>query len=212
MERLQRSYERNLGHSRFWAGVGTAIFGALLLFIANALWEIGKEPQGWTPVTEAAFSISTFILGQAATISFLIAWTFRNLYHSDDEELTEEETLKKPQDKDEAMTGRNTSYEIIETIGALSNDALTLDQGYCSCTPEEHEIPAGIHGMFNTLAWGISVEDNYEMVDGALPLFGYLMGTEGADEVIERMGRTHPEVTQLIMTLRSFCPKGREKG
>ena len=41
--RLKRSYERNLGHSRFWAGVGTAILGALLLFIANKLWEVGKN-------------------------------------------------------------------------------------------------------------------------------------------------------------------------
>jgi hypothetical protein len=85
-----------------------------------------------------------------------------------------------------------------------------LDPGRCSCTPEEHEIPAGIRGVFNTQAWGISVEDNYEMVNGAHHLFGYLMATERACEVIERMGRAHPEVTQLIMTLRSFCPKGKE--
>ena len=47
--RLKRSYERNLGHSRFWAGVGTVLLAALLLFIANTLWEIGTDPKVRTP-------------------------------------------------------------------------------------------------------------------------------------------------------------------
>lgn len=212
MGRLQRSYERNLGHCRFWAGLGTAILGALMLFIANVVWDIGQDPQAWTPPSEAALSIGIFILGQAATISFIVAWTFRNLYRSDDAALTGDETFQKPEERDETMAEGKTSYEIIETIGALSNEVLTLDQAFCSCTPEEHHIPAGIRGIINILGWAISVEDNYEMVDGALPLLGYLMGTEGVDEVIERMGSAHPEVTQLIELLRTFCPKGRENG
>ena len=114
--------------------------------------------------------------------------------------------------RDETMTEQHTSYEIIETISALSQDALALDQACCSCTPGEHHIPAGIKGIINILAWAISVEDSYKMVDGALPLLGYLMGTEGTDEIIDRMGKSHPEVTQLIELLRTFCPKGREKG
>ena len=86
--RLKRSYERNVGHSRFWAGVGTAILGGLLLFITNTLWEIGKNPQIWTPLVKSVFSIGIFVLGQATVISFALAWTFRNLYRSDDAALT----------------------------------------------------------------------------------------------------------------------------
>lgn len=52
--RLKRSYERNLGHSRFWAGVGTVLLAALLLFIANTLWEIGADPKVWTPLASNA--------------------------------------------------------------------------------------------------------------------------------------------------------------
>lgn len=47
--RLKRSYERNLGHSRFWAGVGTVLLAAPLLCIANTLWEIGADPKVRTP-------------------------------------------------------------------------------------------------------------------------------------------------------------------
>ena len=103
MGRLQRSYERNLGHCRFWAGLGTAILGALLLFIANVVWDIGQDPQAWAPPSEAALSIGIFILGQAATISFIVAWTFRNLYRSDDAALTVDETFQKPEERDETM-------------------------------------------------------------------------------------------------------------
>lgn len=86
--RLNRSYERNVGHSKFWAGVGTALLGGLLLFIANALWEIGTNPKLWTPLAETVFGIGIFILGEAAAVSFVTSWTFRNLYRWDDRELT----------------------------------------------------------------------------------------------------------------------------
>ncbi len=89
--RLKRSYERNLGHARFWGGVGTALLAGLLLFIANTLWEIGANPKVWTPLAENVFTIGIIILGEAVAISFVLAWTFRNFYRWDDQELTRTE-------------------------------------------------------------------------------------------------------------------------
>ena len=89
--RLKRSYERNVGHSRFWAGVGTALLAGLLLFVVNALWEVGKNPDAWTPLAENLFMLGVVTLGEAVGISFVIAWTFRNLYRLDDATLAEME-------------------------------------------------------------------------------------------------------------------------
>ena len=86
--RLTRSYERNLGHSRFWAGVGTALLAGLLLFVANAIWRIGTDPEIWTPFAETAFAIGIVILGEAVAISFVLAWSFRNFYRRDDQQLS----------------------------------------------------------------------------------------------------------------------------
>lgn len=87
--RLKRSYERNLGHSRFWAGVGTVLLAALLLFIANTLWEIGTDPKVRTPLALNAFVVGIFFLAEATMLSFALAWLFRNLYRLDDRALTE---------------------------------------------------------------------------------------------------------------------------
>ena len=82
--RLKRSYERNVVYSRFWSGVGTALLIGLLLFVANALWEVGTDPKIWTPLAEIVFAMGILILAQFAAIGFALAWTFRNLYLSDD--------------------------------------------------------------------------------------------------------------------------------
>ena len=87
--RLKRSYERNLGHSRFWAGVGTVLLAGMLLFVANTLWEVGTCQKVWTPLASNAFAIGIFILDEAIALSFVLAWTFRNLYRLDDRVLTE---------------------------------------------------------------------------------------------------------------------------
>ena len=87
-ERLKRSYDRNLGHSRFWAGVGTALIAGLLLFVARGLWEVGKNPEVWTPLAELAYVMVVIILGQAIAIVFALSGYFRNLYQQDDAELT----------------------------------------------------------------------------------------------------------------------------
>ena len=87
--RLKRSYERNLGHSRFWAGVGTVLLAALLLFIANTLWEIGTDPKVRTSLARDVFAIGIFFLAEATMLSFALAWAFRNLYRLDDKALTE---------------------------------------------------------------------------------------------------------------------------
>ena len=89
--RLKRSYERNRGHSRFWAGVGTVLLAGLLLFIANTLWEIGTDPKVWTPFAPNAFAIGIVLLVEAIALSFLLAWRFRNLYRMDDAALTKVE-------------------------------------------------------------------------------------------------------------------------
>ncbi len=86
--RLKRSYERNLGHARFWSGVGTVLLAGLLLFIANTLWEIGANPKVWTPLAANVFMIGIFVLVEALVFSFLLSWAFRNLYRLDDQELT----------------------------------------------------------------------------------------------------------------------------
>ena len=87
--RLQRSYERNLGHSRFWAGVGAALLGGLLLFIANTLWAVGSDPELWSPLAQNLFSIGILILGEAMVLSFSLSWLFRQFYRSDDRALAE---------------------------------------------------------------------------------------------------------------------------
>ena len=87
--RLKRSYERTLGHSRFWAGVGTVLLAALLLFIANTLWEIGTDPKVRTPLALNVFAIGILILVEAITLSFLMALRFRNLYRMDDAALAQ---------------------------------------------------------------------------------------------------------------------------
>ena len=81
---LKRSYERNLGHSRFWAGAGTVLLAGLLLFIANTLWEIGANPKIWTPLSAYALAIGAAVLVHATAVSFALAWRFRNLYQRDD--------------------------------------------------------------------------------------------------------------------------------
>ncbi len=86
--RLKRSYERNLGHSRFWAGVGTVLLAGLLLFIANTLWEIGADSKVWTLLAANVFMVGILVLVQAIAISFVLAWRFRNLYWRDDAALT----------------------------------------------------------------------------------------------------------------------------
>ena len=89
LNRLRRSYDRNLGHARFWAGVGTALLGAFLLFTAEALWEIGKNPALYTPEVEFAFSIGTWLLAIAVAGCFLLAAIFGVLYQRDDAALAE---------------------------------------------------------------------------------------------------------------------------
>ena len=85
VDRLRRSYARNLGHSRFWAGVGTALLGAFLLFAAEALWEIGKQPSLYTRQVEVAFALGVGVLGIAVASSFLLAAIFWVLYRRDDD-------------------------------------------------------------------------------------------------------------------------------
>ena len=92
--RRQRAYERNLGHSRFWAGVGAALLGGLLLFIANTLWAVGSDPEVWSPLAQNLFSIGILILGQAMVLSFSLSWLFRQFYRSDDRALIEIERGK----------------------------------------------------------------------------------------------------------------------
>lgn len=87
-KRLKRSYERNLGHSRFWAGVGTVLLAGLLLFVARALWEVGKNPEVWTPLAEIAYAMVVIMLGQAIAVVFGLSGYFRNLYLRDDQELS----------------------------------------------------------------------------------------------------------------------------
>lgn len=86
--RLKRSYERNLGHSRFWAGVAAALLGAFLLFIAEELWEISQDPKLSIPVDEAAFVVGVVVLTAAFGVSGTISLVFRILYRRNDAELT----------------------------------------------------------------------------------------------------------------------------
>ena len=88
---LKRSYERNLGHFRFWAGLGTALLGGLLLFIANALWAVGSDPGVWSYVAEISFSLGILIIAQAMVVSFSLAWIFREYYRLDDRALAKME-------------------------------------------------------------------------------------------------------------------------
>ena len=89
--RLKRSYERNLGHFRFWAGVGTALLGGLLLFIANTLWAVGSDPGVWSSVAEISFSLGILVIAQAMVVSFSLAWIFREYYRLDDQALAKME-------------------------------------------------------------------------------------------------------------------------
>ena len=82
--RLERSYQRNLGHARFWAGIAAALLGAFLLFIAEILWEVSQDPKLSVPLDEAGFVVGIVILtvafGVCCTVSLLF-WTF---YRRDD--------------------------------------------------------------------------------------------------------------------------------
>ena len=88
-DQLRRSYKRNLGHSRFWAGVGAALLGAFLLFVSEVLWEVGKEPGSYTALTEAAFGFGLWLLGISVGTCFLLSWLFRDFYRLDDRALAE---------------------------------------------------------------------------------------------------------------------------
>lgn len=85
--RLKRSYERNLGHSRFWAGVAAALLGAFLLFIAEELWEISRDPKLSIPVDEAAFVVGVVILTAAFGVSCTMSLMFMIFYRRNDAEL-----------------------------------------------------------------------------------------------------------------------------
>ena len=87
--RLKRSYERNLGYCRFWAGAGTILLAGLLLFIANTLWEIGANPKIGTPLSAYTFAIGAVVLAHATVVSSALAWMFRNWYRRDDTALTQ---------------------------------------------------------------------------------------------------------------------------
>lgn len=97
---LKRSYERNLGHFRFWAGVGTALLGGLLLFIANTLWAVGRDDPGvWSTVAEISFSLGILVIAQAMVVSFSLAWIFREHYRLDDRALAKIEQDKRNDQK-----------------------------------------------------------------------------------------------------------------
>jgi len=116
--RLQRSYERNLGHSRFWAGVGAALLGSFLLFAAEWLWEIGGEVESTNPGEYSAelveaenerrgkpdaeqsppgarisdnipFLVGLLLLTVAFGACVSLSATFRRLYRQDDAALAE---------------------------------------------------------------------------------------------------------------------------
>jgi len=91
--RLKRSYERNLGHSRFWAVAGTILLAGLLLFIANTLWEISANPKTGTLSSAYALAIGAAVLAPATAISFALAWMFRNWYRRDDAALIQIEQV-----------------------------------------------------------------------------------------------------------------------
>ena len=117
-------------------------------------------------------------------------------------------------------TKTKASDDTIERIGELCTAVLFLEYAHekdmpeltqcLECDPEEHQIPGGIKGIFNTLGWAISGTENNQMVRDALPLFGWLMHSESGDELMERGRIRHPELTEIVVLLREFCPEGRE--
>ena len=85
---LRRSYERNLGHSRFWAGAGAALLAAFLLFVADVLLAASRDPGAYTSEVSFAFLVGAWMLGVAAGLCFLTA-VFNILYRLDDAALAE---------------------------------------------------------------------------------------------------------------------------
>ena len=86
---LRRSYERNLGHSRFWAGVGAALLAAFLLFVADFLLAASRDPGSYTNEASFAFLVGAWMLDIAAGLCFLTAAVFNVLYRQDDGALAE---------------------------------------------------------------------------------------------------------------------------
>lgn len=82
--RLERSYQRNLGHARFWAGVAAALLGAFLLFIAEVLWAISQDPKLSVPLDEAGFMVGVVILTVAFGVCCTVSLMFRIFYRRDD--------------------------------------------------------------------------------------------------------------------------------
>lgn len=82
--RLERSYQRNLGHARFWAGVAAALLGAFLLFIAEVLWAISQDPKLSVPLDEAGFMVGVVILTVAFGVCCTVSLMFRTFYRRDD--------------------------------------------------------------------------------------------------------------------------------
>jgi hypothetical protein len=111
-----------------------------------------------------------------------------------------------PDEDNQEGTAEQADSATIERIAKLCMDALHLDSECRTCPGRGHGIPAGILGMFNTLGWAITGEESHRMVNGALPMFGYLMGSGEAEQAAERMKETHPEVAELIHTIRKFAP------
>ena len=86
---LRRSYERNLGHSRFWAGAGAALLAAFLLFVADVLLAASRDPGAYTSEVSFAFLVGAWMLGIATGLCFLTAAVFNILYRQDDGALAE---------------------------------------------------------------------------------------------------------------------------
>ncbi len=111
-----------------------------------------------------------------------------------------------PDEDNQEETAEQADSATIERIAELCMNTLHLDNECHTCPGRGHGIPAGILGMFNILGWAITGEESHRMVNGALPMFGYLMESGEAEQAAERMKETHPEVAELIHTIRKFAP------
>lgn len=64
-----------------------ALLAGLSLFLANAVWAVGLEPETWSPPAEAALQLGIYFLGMPLSIAIGTSFLFRSFYRSDDRQL-----------------------------------------------------------------------------------------------------------------------------
>ena len=77
---LQRSYERNLGYTRFWLGVGIAVLSLLFTFGYDLIFGDSRPPAitAW---------LALFALFALAALCFYLVLHFRILYRGNNADL-----------------------------------------------------------------------------------------------------------------------------